>query len=233
MKRVCILGDSHTACIRLAWNESGSDFPGVDLTFFADQAEGLAQLEPQHGSLVPGNDRLRDTIAHASGGLSAVRLTEYDVVWIVGLFYVYPRVDGFFSQAVVREMLAKHLPGSPALNVIGKIRQVCDIPVFATHRPLMECVEPLDFVADLELYRRTIAFTQNQFFHAVRATVLPQPEQTIANRYYTHPHYSVDSTMFTVDGAVGAKHTRRDRKHMNVLYGDLLLQHHLPAILAS
>ncbi len=233
-KNICILGDSHTACFKNAWNNVQRNYKDVSLTFFADRGVGISGLEPRDGALVPVSDRLRKILPVTSGGLNTVDLKSYDAVWLIGFVSAYPQTDGYFSNAVIRQELLDAAATCPALNIAGKIRQIGNIPIFIAHRPLMESLLPETDTIDVQPYRSLIQFLNERIFADVGATVLEQPEQTITNDFYTRPEYSNDAARLDIgDRSPGEKHAPRERKHMNEKYGAVYLSTRLATIAGS
>jgi len=234
MKKVCILGNSHAACLKLAWDEARSTYGNVSLTFFADRRAGLMGLQPKDGLLVPDSDQLRATIEHTSGGLGVVDVQSFDAILLVGLQVIaYPHAEGHFSSAAIRQWLLDHTPRTGAFNLARKIRKISRIPVFVAHQPL-ECVDAVEAEMDLLPYRSSVRFMNERLFKPLDACVLEQPEQTITNGFYTKRAYSSDAKRLDVgDETSNETLPPSDRRHMNATFGSVVLSAHLPKILAS
>jgi hypothetical protein len=231
MRRVCVIGNSHTACLKLAWDSLQSKYPQIGLTFFAQRGSGMADLKPRNGALIPTSDGLKKAIKHTSGGYSQINLQDFDVVLAVGLTCGYPLAVSHYSYAAARQTLLDLTPHTTAFNLIGKIRQISDIPIFVAHQPLRSCPGEPDGELDLKPYRRLIDDLNNELMQDAGATLLMQPAQTIANQFFTRPEFAVGSMRLDIgDLSPDVEHSADPRSHMNARYGDIYLSTHLPAI---
>lgn len=83
--RICMLGNSHLACIKLAADEAGADggLPPVD--WFAASANAIGALRCDEGrALVAEDPATRDQFAAVSGGRTRIELADYDAFALVG-----------------------------------------------------------------------------------------------------------------------------------------------------
>jgi hypothetical protein len=237
MKRVCVLGDSHSACLKLAWEEVRGAHRDVTLTFFADRDLGLRGLQPRDGALVPDSAELRKTIEHTSGGLGVVDLGCYDAVLIVGLrIRAYPRMEGegHFSAAAVRQWLVDFIPTTIGFDLATKIRRLSRVPIFIMHTPLFASSGAPEVDVGLEAYRSFVGCLREQAFNGLAATVFEQPEETITDGVFTKQEYSIGSRLLEVSGSsANRQHAPSNRGHMNAEYGKVCLATYLPAIASA
>lgn len=230
MKRVCVLGNSHAACLKLAWDEGHHLHSQFSLTFFADRRAGLMGLQPRDGMLVPDSERLRSIIEYTSGGLSEVDLQAYDAVLVVGLqVQAYPHADRSFSAAAVRRWLIDRTPRTGGFDLAKKVRQVSGIPAFVVHQPL-ETVVAAEVDVDLRIYRNSIQVLNEEFFQKLNVPVFAQPEQTITNGFYTKRTYASNAKKLDIGHDEVSDVPSGDRRHMNALYGAVVLSTFLPQI---
>jgi hypothetical protein len=238
VRRVCVIGNSHTACLKLAWDDLKVRFPSISLTFFAARKSGVSELQPTpDGVLVPTSKRLSQALMHTSGGQSVIDLRRYDLVLVVGLTSGYPRY-GYFSHAVARQAMLDHIPTTAAFETVQKIRSVSDIPIFLAHQPLFkendgdqddEGIPILSKESDgLMPYRRIIEAINDGLFRGLGARFLDQPAQTITKCFYTRSEYGTNSVR--LDLGDGNEESDDDRTHMNARFGDIYLSTHLRAI---
>jgi hypothetical protein len=231
VKQVCVIGNSHSACFKLAWDSLNVRYPDIALTFFAHRGQRIGALAPRNGKLVPTSERLKTVMQHTSGGHSAIDFRDFDVVLIVGTACAYPLTQGHFSFAVARQTLLDVIPNSVAFDLIKKIRQISDIPVFVAHQPLLRHMgEPSDEI-DLGPYRKLVKFLNDEFMQDMGAVVLKQPAQTITDYFFTRPEFAVGSKRLDIGiDSPDADLLADSRTHMNVRYGDVYLSTHLLAI---
>jgi hypothetical protein len=231
MRRVCVLGNSHSACLKLAWDSLQVRYPQIALTFFAQRGAGIADLEPRGGALVPTSAGLKKAITHTSGGHSRIDLQDFDVVLMVGVTCGYPLVMSHFSYAAARQTLLDLTPKTVAFDLIGKIRQISDIPIFVAHQPLRTHLGDWDGANDLGPYRRLVDDLNDALMQDVGAILLRQPAQTIANQFFTRPEFAIGSMRLDIGGkSARANQTANPNSHMNARYGDIYLSTHLPAV---
>jgi hypothetical protein len=230
MTSICVVGNSHAACFKRAWEQLKSEFRDVCLTFFAHRGAELSALEARGSLLVPTNPGLQDAIRHTSGGRSEIDPSIYDAMLLVGLnVRLYPIGSRHASDGLVRQWLSDYVPTSVAADVLGKLRSISSIPIFAAHQPLEACAEP-EVDLGTEVYRAHAA-TVADIFRRQAAEFLLQPERTITNRHYTKQMYLKGARSLDV-GDLPADAHPTDRTHMNMEFGEICLSEYLPAILA-
>jgi hypothetical protein len=238
VKQVCVSGNSHAACMKLAWNRLETRFPNIGITFFAVRRAGMSALQPTpDGVLVPMSQRVSLALTHTSGGSSVIDLKRYDVVLLVGLTACYPKF-GCYTYAVARQAMLDHIPTTLAYETVQKIRSVSGVPIFLAHEPLRvegtETDEDSDVIAlrargdGFVPYRRMIDAINEELFSGLEARCLPQPAQTITKCFYTRSEYGVGSVR--LDLGDGQEENEDDRSHMNQRFGDIFLSTHLRAI---
>jgi hypothetical protein len=98
MTRICFLGNSHLACLKLAAARDPHLVPGERAAWFAGSASSMNGLKLENGQhLVPRGDRLKAQMAAISGGIDRVDLTAYDLFVIVGINLDYRILFGLFG----------------------------------------------------------------------------------------------------------------------------------------
>lgn len=236
MKNICLIGNSHVAGFKLAWDKVRRKYPDVKITFFAERRDGLSELEVKDGMLVPATDHLREILEHTSGGLGNIDPRAYDVILLVGFFWAYPKADGFFSHAAARQALLDSFDDDyPGFDVIRKIRSITNIPIFMAHQPLLKLVgKPVNGVS-VEPYRRLVKFINETLFEKYGgATLLEQPEETIANGFNTRAEFSTGAMRLDIGKwrSKEAVHPENERTHMNGRFGEICFAEYIPTILA-
>lgn len=134
--RVCILGNSHTASLKLGWDAIRDQWPAVDITFFASRAQGLAGLEFRDGvRLVPNNPDLARDIAYTSGGHDNVDLRSYEVFLVYGTWLMLPPQDPRLSCAVRRAALEDVIEASLNFRICSMLLRCPGTLVYSGHDP--------------------------------------------------------------------------------------------------
>ena len=235
MKNICLIGNSHVASFKLAWDKVQRKYPDVKITFFAERRDGLTELEVKDGMLMPSTDRLREILEHTSGGLSIIDPRAYDAILLVGFLWAYPKTDGLFSHAAARQALLDSFDDDyPGFDVIRKIRSITNIPIFMAHQPLWKVVgKPVSGVS-VEPYRRLVKFINETLVEQYRATLLEQPEETITNGFNTRTEFSVGAMRLDIGNlrSRNAPHLGNERAHMNGRFGEICFAEYIPTILA-
>jgi hypothetical protein len=84
--RICVIGDSHVACLKTGWDENSQKIPaGMTVDYFGAQSSMLRALDVRGSALVPVSDQLRNRLHAISGGKTEIETRHYDVFVIVGL----------------------------------------------------------------------------------------------------------------------------------------------------
>jgi hypothetical protein len=232
--RVCVIGNSHAACFKLAWDTLQDRYPNETLTFFAARGFRIAALEPRDGQLFPTSEQLLRTVTHTSGGRRTIDPNAYDVLLIIGLNAGYPQTFGHYSYAVARQALLDQTPSSMAVDLIQKVRQVSDIPILLAHQPLPRHDENAGGQTDPEPYRRIIKALNDEILRDQGAILLEQPASTRTHCFFTRPEFAVGSKRLDIGDQWSYDAHREDqRTHMNANYGAIYLSTHLPTIAAG
>src|SRR5687768_7413592 len=91
---ICIVGTSHVAALKMAWNEVSADYPGHSITFFASGASSATRgdWEFADGEVRLRNEGGRAGFAMSSGGRHGIS-AGYDVYVVCGLHSIRPAVQ--------------------------------------------------------------------------------------------------------------------------------------------
>lgn len=237
--RIALIGNSHAAAWKSAWDEVAQDWPDTAITFFAARTQppvDITQLKPRDGKLVAAHPRLAEALANTSGGLSAIDPSAYDAVLLVGFL---PRVIAVppispHSEAVRTATYESAARGTPLARMMHRIRQVApNAPTFAAAYP-MEACGPEDARPASALYEAAATEMAARVHAPLGATLLPQPTRTILANRWTDPAYSRGSVRLADrPGGGQTKHPDDDRQHMNADYGKLALAEAIPVITAA
>lgn len=234
MIRLCVIGNSHVASLKKAWDELASDHPEVQLTFFACRGWHLFKLFAEEGSLRCKGEALKQILAFTSGGASEVRVDDYDRFLIYGSdarpYFTAP--SEVYSRAAVMQSVYDSVGGTLAYYLLRQLRLLTDKPIYVGHCPLLGAesvrsrVTPQTFIDGVEFVNRV-------FYSALNAELVPQPIETIVNGMSTDPVYTRGATKLAVGDALDdVTQPDTDRSHMNGEFGALWLQQFLAGPLA-
>lgn len=229
--RLCVLGNSHVAALRTAWDSLQRDHPEVEITWFAHRGMGVSNLIPTSESLVPNNDDLLTSIKFTSGR-SEVRLADFDAFLVYALHQHGRQPDtSFYSAAVRRQALEDQVTSQRNYMLVQKVRSVTDKPLFVAHDPLPA------FGADdvvMRDYPAHVAEMQERFYSPLSATLVEQPSSSVVAGCATKQEFSKDSTRLVVGkDNDGETHGGHDIFHMNSSYGNLWLTSFIPRLRAG
>lgn len=217
--RICILGNSHLASLKQGWDQM-QPVQGVSVQFFGSRQRGLQALDRVGTELRPRHAALARDLTFTSGGLDRIDLQNHDVFLLYGLMLALPGLQQGWSTAVKRQACKDTLGRSLAAELLQKIRAASDRPIYLGHNPRPARrgqqalpAGSLDYPQVFEHMRREV--------HALGATLLPQPEQTLEdNRWFTRSSYSTGSVRLDVGDRISAEqHPESDLEHMNADFG--------------
>jgi len=225
--KICVIGNSHVAAIKLAY-ESSQPTPPHEMTFFAGLGRRIAKLEIADGMLIPPADdpKIQYAINVTSGGLTEINPSLYDRFLIIGMSgWVHqpvstvgrPISEGAIACAVKDYWRASRLP--PLLQNLRKITQK---PISIAATPLLAEERTND--TSPEIYTRFIALSNALYFSEFGAQLIGQPPETIVNGNATEISFSRMSERL-LEGREGfaIHHPEGENSHMNQSYGALWL----------
>ena len=208
--RIGIIGNSHAAGLKRAWDALAPDDPGVALVFFVAPAKRILGLTRQGDRLVPGNDDLRARLRLSSGGQGEVVLAEYHAILIYGMVGL-PQFDRRLSQQlheIILNRAAKRIATHPMLRLLHH-----GPPLFIGPAPVPVPETPGSAVQHLP--HATLLAEIRCRLPPNAPHLLPQPAQTLSDGV-------------TTDAAF--LHGPGDFGHMNLDYNCRYLRQHLPAL---
>lgn len=246
MSRVCLIGDSHLAALKLGWNSLAPEFPHARLSFFAAPGKSLEGLAVRDGALVPTGNALLGSLKLTSGGETRIA-GDYDVYVVHGLElstgfaldvcrkyraesqakdWRTPVSDDCFVHAILgaaRDCLAG--------QTMAKVRAISAAPILFCPVPMADARnqkirqtlsaagEAADVVALFGLACDTLA-------RAIGGRFLPQPAETLEeDGIGTKASYSSSPARFHAELA-----KRNDNSHMNTDYGIAVLKRIMGAL---
>lgn len=151
--RVCMIGNSHIAAIKVAWPQIRDELPGVEVDFFASWGSTLKELHADGRSLTSDNKKVRQQLRMTSGKSARIDVDAYDLFLLFSLeFGVRPLVElyrshrhiGHRSRLGNRTLISKEcfktavqdvLSETVAYDVVSKLRQLTDRPIVLSEQP--------------------------------------------------------------------------------------------------
>ncbi len=243
MKRICFMGDSHTAAIKRAWWAMESDHPGISITFFSAHRSKYVGLEVHGNTLVPGDDKLRETLLR-SCNCEPVIAPDYDRYLLCGLDYsmrlTINSLRRFRSEDQTSDNRAPISSGCYLTAMTGCLRDTILVQTARKVRAITQqpmTIIPAPRVSDasgVERFRRLresgdAALVAGYFDRSsdilcqeLDADILQQPAETLSNPVQTLALYSKDAPREF--GDTPRPDGWQDYQHMNADYGALVLR---------
>ncbi|HWA90308.1 MAG TPA: hypothetical protein VG889_09755 [Rhizomicrobium sp.] len=242
MTRVCFIGDSHTAAMRLGWETVAQDFPKIKIAFYAAHRVRWVDLAVEDGRLVPQSEELTRLMRRLVS--EPVIAPDYDHYILCGMdysiFYAMNRLMSFRSEDQLADNRTPLSSECYLRAMTGCLRDTINMQVARkvraiTARPITIVPGPrISDANDLKLYPRLEqtgdAARIAGYFAAACATlcseidaqVLEQPARTLRDPIRTLAVYAKDAPREFDE--VPRPDGWKDYQHMNAEYGALALR---------
>jgi hypothetical protein len=243
LNRVCVIGDSHLAAVKLGWDAIRDDFPELELHFFGAPADHMDKLVVAEGRLAAGSDMLRKFLVKTSGGCEAIDNT-YSAYLICGLRFGIAKIQrlcaGYRAESHTRddrapisnpcffECVAAGLRDTFAVRAFLKLREIADAPVTIMHMPMPSDQDTDSALArvsasvDGVLIRQAFMAASEQLARELGFVLAVQPQGTLSGPLRTKAIYAQGSVRLA-HGLVES-HQADDYGHMNAAYGSMALR---------
>jgi hypothetical protein len=223
--KICVIGNSHVACLRAAWDGLEAQYSEHTLTFFAGPMLTIAELslDESSGQLVPTSEALTESLQMTSGGAESIALKAYDFFLLVGMGFHLPMIPKGYSRAV-REGIAKDTFGeTPSARVAAMTRLGSEAPIFIVPVPLPihadGSASPLT-----TLPPRDVAALCSSAHASSRLRFIAQPAATLEGEWFTQAKFLKDAPRLAhTPRKVGKAFGEKNLVHMNADYGAIWL----------
>jgi hypothetical protein len=237
--RLCIFGDSHFACVKLAQRQGLVDMTGIDLEYWGHVGRRFLYLRPREGGIDAADDYTARRFAkfNAKGRL-CLDAADFDAILVVGarihmqavFRQIVPllRHGPFASESLQVRLARDHLHGQFGYRLALGLRaspttRVLVAPTsFVTEAPALPAAEaaPAVEVAPVTPAERAAIWSVLVRAAALdRIELLSQPDETVAGDLTTRAAFAVDGHL-----------ERRDFAHRNLAYGGLVLDQAMQAL---
>jgi hypothetical protein len=222
--RICVLGNSHVASLKLGLEKLPSARQQFTMEFFASRAGALEGLRLENKRLVPSNENLAVAITHTSGGKGEVVVDDYDAFLVYGLGFRLPVVDTHLSAAVRRQACRDTATQTLNFHMCSLLRQATKKPVYVGHDPQEAPGRKSPEVGRSLAYDAVYELTRSELLRE-DLRLVQQPRRTFADVWFTRPEYSAGSTRLDIgDAKSNELHKEVDNKHMNGDFGRIWLE---------
>ena len=221
--RICILGNSHVASLKLAWDQLAKDHPDRELVFFAARGLDLRYLRVSGKALVTNKRRVAESISFTSGGTAKIEVDRFDAFVTYALALKVPDMDRRLSSAVKLQACRDALGRSLNLRICRMIRRVSDAPIYVGHNPQTASRDAL--LSEQMTYAEVCDLLDREL-DVAGAKLIVQPPETLVNGWNTRPELARDSTRLDIgDRRSNEPHPEHDVSHMNGNFGRAYLEH--------
>lgn len=231
--KIAIIGNSHVAAWKLAWDEKSNELNGsFEIVFFASRGANLLKMGLDSDCLVPTDEDVAADLKHTSKGEVCIDPSEFDLFLVVGLFpfEIFEIDKPWYSKSLSEAMISDFVKGRGAFRLVTLLRAITLKPIFLVHEPLPAL--PIDeSLFERCPYLDLIRSVNRDVFGRIGVELLPQPKETILRGLRTKPIYSRGSESLDVgDELSGIRHDDREFLHMNKNYGAISLNHFLSVL---
>lgn len=228
--RICIIGNSHVACLREAWAGLIGVHAGVRMRFFASRGNRLETLDLRDGVFRSSDPSVSSDLTHTSGGLDHIPLADFDVFLVHGGLQA-PRLPDYVSSAVVQQCCGDSVDQAMNTQLARLIFETTKRPVFSGHVPMR---------ANNKIGHDVIPYPR--IHEAMRARMesfgiglLRQPEETVAGNFGTHAEFAQGAPRLAAGSPLQQRRQYPDDNmaHMNAAFGRIFLNRFLTHALAA
>jgi hypothetical protein len=228
--KVCIVGNSHMAALRLAMMQGLFGDPDMDIVFWGFPKDNFRRIRLRDGKLIAPDAKF--ALMVSGGRYESIDPREFNVLVFVGggfnttatLRWVKERIDagGIASDADLRRRLRSRLAESPAMRLMRSLPRASGRTVVFVPTPLVSegsADKPRQDIDPSVLERMNRALAD--LLGELGVVYLAQPAETIQDNKSTRNEYW--------EGGIGAirpdssEFKGRGFKHMNPRYGAVIL----------
>lgn len=240
--KICIIGNSHLAALKLAWDQLSADNKGTELVFFGARAKAMSHMAIQNECLIPTDENTLEDINFTSGGLGYIDVNKFDAIFLYGLacdFNVFSiplknhRLNGnnpaykMMTSSCFTRACQDMIKESLIFKLATMVRQISDKPLFISPSPFPSetCIYDKSGKWDiLEQVKPDGADIKKYYYNAIElvfkplnAFILYQPNVTISEILFTKQEFS-NGSIRMIKG-FSSYHPKDDYAHMNKEYG--------------
>lgn len=224
--RVCIIGNSHIAALKLALRDGLFCDATLNFTFWGVLGRFFFDVKFENGRLISPDAEFAKRV---SGGIyETIDPNEFDALVFHGppinqtalLKRLRKRSNCLsdYSAALLRCGIESFLDDRPPIKLIKSVRLSYSGRIIASPQPLLS--EESGVFGDCkmsEAERIALEAAIRDYFAGIGTVYAPQPARTISANQYTAAKYSTGSVSLV--GDLDVKHPSDENNHMNGSYG--------------
>lgn len=240
-KKICFMGDSHVAALKLAYEQLRTSMDVPELVFFAARLRGYRHVRLDGASIVPVHPKVLADFELTSGGQKRIELSDYDGYVLCGLDSFIgktlpisgnyctdlrgPEKKTLVSKSFFEAMLGHAFDQELCVNLLKMLRSVDAVkPIWLIPTPLRsQKILEQDVFPRLQKFAESEQLAMQAASHyqsALRQTAarysakcVLQPSPTIVHSIFTRPEFHQSNDKNTSDYA-----------HMNAEYGKIMVR---------
>lgn len=236
--KICLIGNSHIACIKKAWESVHTKYNSHSITFFGSTADTLLNTRAHQYKLIPTTQQVQNSFHITSNGQEEIDFSLFDLCIVHGVLPILNDWHDlwadlrniFYSKEFINICINNLIPTAPtpfkptAKHLIKEITACTAIPLIFSITP-----NPIQ----RKKKNPTTNFNFNELlnfmtsvFNVLGVDYILQPEETMNNYFYTKPEFNKNAIGL---GGTPTKETKfvgiRDYIHLNASYGEIYLKH--------
>jgi hypothetical protein len=222
---LCIIGNSHVAALKKAWDVIRAEYPSIKVTFFARRGNELNNLVVTNGKLQSPNEAGAKELEFVSGGRRRIDPDKYDVFLVYGCYAraTFRNSEPFYSRAVQDRAAHDLVDGSLSFKLLTSLRTITNKPVLVGHNPL-EAAKSNELAHGPDAYVAGIKMLNDLIYRPLGAEILMQPLETIVNGCATRLEFSKGSRRLAIgDQFDDDTYPDTGNDHMNEEFGKMWL----------
>jgi hypothetical protein len=95
--RICIIGNSHIACLKMGWDNLSSEYSDIAVDFYGARAQSLNRVHLEGRCVIPDDDGIARAFV-LSSGQAYLDADLYDFIFVVGAGLSLHRVVDFYGN---------------------------------------------------------------------------------------------------------------------------------------
>jgi hypothetical protein len=241
MKRLCVIGDSHTMALKAGWDGIAHAHRDLDIVFFAAGGRRLSELDVADGALVPANGLLAKALRLTSGDQDRIG-GGYDGYILCGLALsltnLLPIIKCFrseaqhrddrmaLSDACYRASFVGTCRASLMAQTLAKLRRITAAPAAMMTQPL-PAMRPWKkgspAFGEAAIVAQFMNAALSEMARGFGARHVRQPDETLGESPLTTAQVFFQDSVQMFDKP-------DDQLHANARYGAIMLEQALAAL---
>lgn len=250
MRRVCVIGNSHIAAIKQAWDILSPEYPELEMAFFASGGMRLKALKAIDGKLIPSTKYLANRV-YSNTGANSIDPNQYDMFILAALGYgltqiIFTAIDyrsdsmntgqssykHLVSDECFKEAAIGKLDSMAVTSVLRELRSLSDKPIVLLAQPLPSARklhrDKTGHFKDLLNYGDKLMDIWKDYGRKLSkeydVKIIYQPEVTVKEKFFTRGKFSGGVHLSKKLDDYTRPAPKADMHHMNADFGKLMIK---------